>query len=79
MKRKWRVTADDGEHRVEYRQSLFGFVKIIIDDDIFKLGYVSCFKRRTEPFRVGSSQCMLTIKWGGEVDIKSHECKIERL
>ena len=79
MKRRFRVLSDDGEHLVEYRQNIFGVVRIIIDGDEFRLGYVSCFKRRTEPFMAGGSKCMLVIRWGGEVEITSPECRIEKL
>ncbi|MGI6167095.1 MAG: hypothetical protein ACOYIA_03025 [Eubacteriales bacterium] len=79
MRRKWNIETGDGVHTVEYRRSLFGIVRVIIDGESFKLGYVSRFSKRSEPFRVGDEQCVLIIKRGGRAEIMSGDCKVERV
>lgn len=79
MKKSWKIISDEIEHRVEARQSLFGFVKITIDGETFRLGHVGLFTRRSEPFRVGDSACMLIISRGGSISVSSNDCEIEEL
>ena len=75
MKKTWTVKSGEEIHTVEYRRSLFGIVSVAIDGDSFKLGFVSCFAKRNEPFRVGDTQCMLCIA-GRKTTIVSNECEI---
>jgi len=56
MKKTWTVKSGEEIHTVEYKRSLFGIVSVTIDGDSFKLGFVSCFSKRNEPFRVGETQ-----------------------
>jgi hypothetical protein len=77
--KKWIVRTGDGEHTVEYRRSFFGIVHVTIDGDSFRLGFVSRFKERNEPFRVGDEQCMLMIKRGGKAEVSAAGCEIERV
>ncbi len=75
MKKAWTIDSGEATHTVTYRRSIFGRAKIAIDDDVFPLGYVGPFRRRTEPFRVGDYQCMLVMK-GGNVSIESQDCEV---
>ncbi len=77
MKRKWNVETDGAVHTVCVRRNLFGFVKVEIDESSFRLGNVCIFSERSEPFRVGDAQCLLTFK-GGRADIRSNDCEITR-
>lgn len=79
MKRSWKITTENSEHFVTVKQSLFGFVKIKIDNDCFNLGHVSIFSKRDEPFRVGDSLCMLTIARGGSIRVTSNDCQVEEI
>ena len=78
MRRRWNIETGEGVHTVEYRRSLFGIVRVVIDGS-FNLGYVSRLSKRSEPFRVGDEQCVLMIKRGGGAEIVSADCKVERL
>lgn len=75
MKKIWTVKSGEEIHIVEYKRSLLGVVSVTIDGDSFKLGFVSCFAKRNEPFRVGDTQCMLCIA-GRKTTIASQECEI---
>ncbi|HHT54813.1 MAG TPA: hypothetical protein GX011_07830 [Clostridiales bacterium] len=79
MKRKWSIETGDGVHTVEYRRSPLGIVRVIIDGEVFVLGYVSRFSKRSEPFRVGEEQCVLTITRGGGAEIVAVDCRVERV
>ncbi len=79
MMKKWIVRTGDGEHTVEYKRSIFGIVSVAIDGECFRLGYVSCLKERSEPFRVGDEQCILMIKRGGKAEISAAGCEVERV
>ncbi len=79
MKIKWNISAEDGEHTVEYRRSPLGIVRVSIDGISFKLGYISRFTTRNEPFRVGDNQCMLMIKRGGKAEVSASDCEVERV
>jgi hypothetical protein len=79
MRTKWIIETSDGEHTVEYRRSLFGIVSVTIDNDSFRLGFVSLFARRSEPFRVGDEQCVLTIKRGGKAEISASACEVKKV
>lgn len=79
MKRAWSVKTEDGKHTVEYSRSIFGIVRVSIDENIFKLGYISCFSQKNEPFRVGDTQCILMIKRGGKAEISAADCEVEQV
>ena len=79
MRRRWNIETGEGVHTVEYRRSLFGIVRVVIDGESFNLGYVSRLSKRSEPFRVGDEQCVLMIKRGGGAEIVAADCKVERL
>lgn len=75
MKKQWQITSGDEIHTVKYRRSIFGVAHVEIDGDEFPLGCVCLFRQRSEPFRVGDSQCILSLK-GRSAEIISNDCEI---
>ena len=75
MKKQWTINSDEVIHTVKYRRNIFGIAHVQIDGDEFPLGHVSAFKERREAFRVGDSQCILSMK-GGRAEVISNDCEV---
>ncbi|MBQ9079442.1 MAG: hypothetical protein IJY27_00010 [Clostridia bacterium] len=75
MKKEWTINSGEAVHTVKYRRNIFGVAHVEIDGDEFPLGHVSAFRERREPFRVGESQCILSMK-GTHADIISNDCEV---
>lgn len=75
MRTQWNVAAGDGVHKVGYSRNIWGTVTVTVDEDSFRLGHVSLFAERREPFRVGDSQCLLVIR-RGRAEILSTDCEV---
>ena len=75
MKKEWTINSGEAIHTVKYRRNIFGVAHVEIDGDEFPLGHVSAFKERREAFRVGDSQCILSMK-GGRAEVISNDCEV---
>lgn len=78
MKREWEILEVEEKHTVSYRRNFFGRATVTIDGDTFKLGHISAVKERREPFRVGESQCILSMK-GNRAEVISNDCEVARV
>ncbi len=75
MKKQWTINSGETVHTVKYRRNIFGVAHVEIDGDEFPLGHISAFRERREVFRVGDSQCILSMK-GGHAEVISTDCEI---